>query len=650
MCISPPKYRSSFSPFIFWALLFFCNNTYSQNRSENKNITRISSEQLLKIKAGISVFPGNNFSRISSSLIPAHDNREDKNLMFYDSLKVRASKNTFTKKIYDFVIVSPDTTVKKQITRSSDAGYISYSGKKIRKIVIQRLNVFGSNINNPAAANPDKLENLFNKTHINTNERIIRKNLLFSVGDTISPLTLSDNERILRQLSFINDARIVIVPVSEDEADIVVLTKDVYSLGGSYTYNGLKKGSVSLFEKNILGSGHELGLDMPFNSEAHDSPGFGVHYTVDNIWKSFINLYGFYLDGIGEKTYGITLSRKLISSTTKYAGGISVRQMFTSVDLNKTLPFAQPLKYNYQDYWLARSFLINKEAVSRIIIGARYTFNNVYDRPFILPDSYYYLQNYRLYLASATFSVQKYYKTNLIYGYGRTEDIPHGGLLRLTLGREYNEFHNFRKRIYMGTEIAFGQSNNSLGYFYTSAGFGTFLDGTQTEQGILSLNLKYFSNLINFRNIRIRNFIYADYTRGLGRNTDEFLAFGSENGFSGFKNDSVNGTQRLSVSLESVLFSPVNLYGFRFAFFGFTEFAFLSGSNQILGNGNALAGIGLGIRIRNDNLVFNTLQIRFGFFPNPPTYSKISYLTISGEQLLRPNNFDSGPPSIIPYR
>ena len=507
-----------------------------------------------------------------------------------------------------------------------------------------------TDINNPAATDRNKREYLLNKTHINTNERIIRKNLLFSEGDTISPLTLSDNERILRQLSFINDARIVIVPFSDDEADIVVLTKDVYSLGGTYTYNGLKKGSVSIFEKNILGTGHEFGLDMPFDSKAPDSPGFGIHYTIDNIWKSFINLNGFYLDGIGEKTYGFTLNRKLVSSTTKYAGGISIYQMFTSVDLNKTLPVAQPLKFNYQDYWLARSFLINREAVSRIIIGARYTFNNVFDRPFILPDSYYDLQNYKLYLASAAFSVQKYYKTNLIYGYGRTEDIPYGGLVRVTLGNEYNEFHNFRKRTYLGSEIALGKSYKSLGYFYTSAGFGTFLDGTQTEQGILSLNLKYFSNLVNFHNIRIRNFIYADYTRGFGRNTDEFLAFSSENGFSGFKNDSINGTQRLSVSLESVLFSPVNLYGFRFAFFGFTDFAFLSGSNQILGNGNTLAGIGLGIRIRNDNMVFNTLQIRFGFFPNPPVYSKINSLTISGEQLLRPNNFDSGPPSIIPYR
>jgi hypothetical protein len=106
----------------------------------------------------------------------------------------------------------------------------------------------------------------------------------------------------------------------------------------------------------------------------------------------------------------------------------------------------------------------------------------------------------------------------------------------------------------------------------------------------------------------------------------------------------------LTVSLESVLFSPVNLYGFRFAFFGFTDFSFLSGTNEILGNGYAISSIGVGIRIRNDNLVFNTLQIRIGYFPNPPSYSTISPFNISGEQLLRPANFEPGPPSVIPYK
>jgi hypothetical protein len=162
--------------------------------------------------------------------------------------------------------------------------------------------------------------------------------------------------------------------------------------------------------------------------------------------------------------------------------------------------------------------------------------------------------------------------------------------------------------------------------------------------------MNYFSNLISVGTSKVRNFVNFDYTRGFDRNTDEFLVFDNGNGFSGIKNDSIRGKQRLAVSLESVLFSPLNVYGFRFAFFGFADLTLLSGSNEVFGSGYSLSGLGLGIRIRNDNLIFNTFQIRLGFFPNPPMYSDINHIIISGEQLLKPSNFEPGPPSVLPYR
>jgi hypothetical protein len=646
MCKNQIKYRSQIMPGIFLALLLFCNIAYPQNPSENDTLKKISPATLNKIKENISLLTNEFLLITPASIIPTHALIRDKNHIFFDSLKAKASKNSLTKRLYGFVVINPDTLYKKQFTATSDANYVQYSGKKIRKIVIQRLNIFGVDINNPAASNPKKIENLLNKTHFNTNENIIRKNLLFSEGEKISPLLLSDNERILRQLPYIGDARIIVLPVSDEEADIIVFTKDVYSLGASYTYNGLKRGSASVFDKNILGMGHEFGLEIPFDNTLPNSPGFGVHYIADNIARSFINLKGYYQYGLGVKTFGFDLTRKLVSSTTKYAGGISIKMMYTSEDLD-ILPVPVPLRYNLQDYWLSRSFLINKESVSRIIIGARYTNNNVFDHPVILPESFYNLQKYKLFLGSAALSVQKYTKTNLIYSYGRTEDIPYGALFNITTGREYNEF---KQRTYFGGEASFGRSNKALGYFYTYAGFATYLNKNRTEQGVMSLGMRYFSNLINLGNAKIRNFIYLSYTKGFGRYSNENLRFISDNGFSGFKNDSVTGTQRLTVRLESVIFSPVNLYGFRFAFFGYTDFSFLSGTKEMLGNGYTLSSIGVGIRIRNENLVFNTIQLRIGYFPNPPVYSSVSPVSFSGEQLLSPANFEPGPPSVIPYK
>lgn len=641
----PEKYRRLPVSFMIVALLLLCSAAYSQSSFENDTLKKVPADVIKKISNLISIFSNQALLSIPSSIIPAPV-PTDRNIIFFDSLKVKASRNQLMKRLYSFVIVRHDTLFKKHFTGTSEANYVEYSEKKIRKIIIRRLDVFGADINNPTLDEPNKIENLLNKTHINTNESIIRKNLLFSEGDKLIPLVLSDNERILRQLPFIDDARIIVLPVSDEEVDIVVYTKDVYSLGGSYSWHGLKKGEVSVFEKNIFGMGHEFGLSVPFDNTLPDSPGFGAHYMVNNISKSFVNLNVFFLHGLGEKTYGFDISRKLISSTTKYAGGISVKMMYTSEDLD-TLKIPAPLKYNLQDYWLSRSFLINRESVSRFILGARYTNNNVFAHPVILPESFYNLQKYRLFLASAALSIQKYSKTNLIYSYGRTEDIPYGALFKITAGREFNEF---KQRTYIGGETSFARSNRTLGYFYLYGGLSAFLNKNRTEQGVLSLGLNYFSNLVTLGNERIRNFVYFQYTRGFGRYSNEYLKFFNDNGFTGFSNDSINGTQRLAVSLESVLFSHTNFYGFRLAFFGFTDFSFLSGTTEMLGKGYALSSIGVGIRIRNDNLVFNTFQIRIGYFPNPPAYSNISPVNISGEQLLKPNNFEPGAPAIIPYR
>ena len=646
MCSAGLKYKRSVGPLFILAFLIVSYPLNCQNRIVN-DPALINNQSVNYIAPGHVPFPQIVVRPLRIDiLIPPKILLPGTTPIYLDSLKFKASKHLVTRKLYDFVIVSDKQSATKQMTVSSEITFNPFIGKKIRKIEIRRLEVFGSDIDNPFSSDPNKLEKILNKTHLNTNEYIIRKNLLFSEGDTLSPLILSDNERIIRDLPFINDSRILVVPVTGEEVDIIVLTRDVFALGGIASFSSAEKGSLALFDKNVLGLGSEIRLEMIYNEDLPDSPGFGLNYNFNNIAKSFIDLNVFYFDGLGEETYGISVNRKLVSATTKYAGGISVRQMFTSEDLD-TLTVPEPLKYNLQDYWLSRSFLLNRESVSRLIFGIRYMNNNVFSHPFILPDSFHNLQKYKMFLVSAAFSRQKFFKTNLIYSYGRTEDIPYGMLINVTAGKEINEY---KERIYTGINVSAGHSIPGLGYFYSSAGLSTFFNGRHTEQGLLLLRTSYFSNLNYIGNYRIRNFVKIDYTRGFDRYSDEFLSIEKEHGFSGFSNDSASGNQRLSFNLESVVFSPLNFFGFRFAFFSYADLGFLFGTNQNIGEGDFVSSIGVGIRIRNNNLVFNTFQIRVGFFPNLPDHSNINYLHFSGEELLKPYNFESGPPSILLYK
>jgi|WetSurMetagenome_2_1015567.scaffolds.fasta_scaffold00001_26 hypothetical protein len=646
MLLKCKKYGIPNRPAFLLVFLFINTIIYPQEPTVRDSVYLMHPFVIINLPATNSFFTRKTLRELPDSIIPSGIHISNRNNLFYDSLQTRASRYLITRKLYDILVVNNNTSPQNKVSESSQSAFSSFSGKKIRKISIQRLEVFGTNINNPLTANPKKIEAFLNKTHLNTNELIIRNNLLFSAGDTVSPLILSDNERILRELPFIDESRIIVIPVSDEIVDILILTKDVYSAGVNFDYKSIERGSISIFDKNIFGLGHEFRLTLPYDSRLDDSPGIGIEYNVNNIRRSFINMNLFYYNGLGMKSYGFSLEKNLVSSTTKYAGGISVREMFTTEDLD-TMTEAQPLKYNLQDYWFSRSFLLNKESVARLILGARYTFNNVFDRPFILPNSHYNLQKYRIFLGSVSFSMQKYYKTNLIYGYGRTEDIPYGGLITMTVGREINESND---RFYGGVYVSTGHTIRPLGFIYASAGISTFINNRETKQGMLLLRSTWFSNLLYLGSFRIRNFIMTDYTRGFDRNPDEFLSIKKENGFEGFSNDSVGGAQRLSIGLESVLFSPVNLYGFRFAFFAYGNLTWLFGTNQYISQGEVLSSVGIGVRIRNDNLVFNTFQIRLSFYPNMPAYSSANLLNVSGEQLLRPDNFDPGKPNTLPYR
>jgi hypothetical protein len=628
-------------------ILFFVSlKAFSESSFQQDTTIRVARGSVIRINDIRTFVVSDTMIHIPSSLSKVDAGGSDKTIIFYDSLKSKSSKSKFAKAIFDLVIIMPDTIDTKKIITRSDQIFREYSGMKIKKISVQRLDVFGANVDNPGKYTSKTTERLLNATHINTSERIILKNLLFSEGDTISPLILTDNERILRQLPFIDDARIIVVPVASGEAEIIVITKDVYSLGGDFTYRGINKGSVWLFDKNIFGLGHELRIEVPYSGNNPNSPGIGLGYTVNNIAKSFINLNLNYYNALGRRTYGIALQRDLISSETKYGGGIAIRQMYTTEDLD-TLPVPEPLNYNYQDYWLLRSFMIDRSTVTRIITGVRFINDNIFTRPLIDPESNYALQKKSLFLLSVAYTRQKYFKTNLLYSYGRTEDIPYGSLFRLTGGVENNEF---KYRYYLSPEVSFGTSLANLGYIGFYGGFGTFIRDGKPEQAVLSLKTLFYSNLINIRKQRVRNFFTIDYSRGYNRYSDEYLNIPGDNGFTGFRNDSIHGGQRIRLGLESVIFNPVNFYGFRFAFFGFANVAFLAGTNQIISNGYTVTGFGMGIRIRNDNMVFKTFQIRIGYYPAPPEYSDFKYLIISGEQLLRPRNFEPGPPALVPYR
>jgi len=152
---------------------------------------------------------------------------------FYDSLKVRAEKRRLTSLLYDMIIVTPAPPGQAREKLASTTAYEAYEGRKIRNIEIIRLDAFGQNIDNPEGKTPSRAERLMNSTYTKTRRFVLIRNLVFKTGDTISSLKLSDNERLLRELPFIDDSRITVVPADSNYADIAVVVREKYPVGAN---------------------------------------------------------------------------------------------------------------------------------------------------------------------------------------------------------------------------------------------------------------------------------------------------------------------------------------------------------------------------------------------------------------------------------
>lgn len=565
---------------------------------------------------------------------------------FYDSLKVRAERRKLTSLIYDMIIVSPSPPGSAREKMTSTTAYEPYQGRVIRNMEIVRLDAFGHDIDNPQDKTPSRGEKLLNSTYTKTKRFVLRQHLLFRQGDTISPLELADNERLLRELPFIDDARITVVPADSNLVDIAVVVREKYPVGMNVRLDDLKKGSVGLFTRNFAGLGHEMEIIAPYDYNRYNAPGIEVRYAVRNIASSFSDLKLQFSDGLGSTRLGGIFSRDFVTSETKYAWSASV--MFTSSSKGiDTMTVPAPLMYTWQDYWASRSFMLDRNSVTRLIVSVRYMHNNVFSRPLIDDFSYYRLQNYQTLTGSIAISSQRFINTSLIYSYGRTEDIPYGYMLELLGGREKNEF---KWRNYGGVTVSYGNFFTGIGYLYAGAGVSAFYNGGSTEQGVVQGSLRYFTPLARAGKSRIRTFMNISYTRGFNRYTDECLYFRDDALIRGFRNDSLSGDTRIALSLEPVLFLPRPVIGFRFALFAFADAGVLAREGFIEGGYQTIAALGAGVRIRNDQLVLNTLQIRLTWYPFTPPWSEGSWINAASLVKLRPPRFEPAPPGVTPFR
>ena len=558
---------------------------------------------------------------------------------FYNRLKKTLETRKIGEQIFDWLFdLSSSTSAATSSEKKSKPPPVSadYSGKLVGKIYLKQIDVFGPSVADTARKAKSKLSQFYNRIHVNTHDRVLRNNLLIEKGDRINPTRLADNERVIRSLRFIRDARLIVQPRADnsDTVDLLLITEDVipYTFGASP--EGFIEGDAEVTNVNLLGTGHQLSNRIIVEPDETPQVGYEGRYRIPNIRGSFIEGGLRYRYTMREHIRSFTLNRLFVVPDIRYAGGIDISynrlttfdpwvnsyQILDTFTRFENIPFIRYGLFN-QDYWLARSFGVrNFDDRARLIAAFRYNSQYFFERPQVAIDTNSAFHHRDLLLFGAGFSRRYYTTKTLVYTYGRTEDIPIGQLAEITAGPEYGEFYN---RYYTGILYSRGGFMPALGYVSARVKWGGFWRNRTLEDGVFRFRLNSFSYLIHRRRTKYRIFLEADYTRGVRRTQNVDFRFGlitlrDEEGIRGLEGWVLEGNERLAVSVETVAYPPVNFYSFRMACFIFTDVGVIAQPGEKFFRNPSYKGLGFGFRVRNENLAFKTFQIRFAFYPRTP--------------------------------
>lgn len=529
--------------------------------------------------------------------------------------------------------------MKKAITRStadsvkqatvlntkSETPFIQYEGKIIRHIFIREYG-FERTFTDTAKEIRYFGTRWLNKLHRNTREWVVRDNLFIKENTKLNPYIVADNERYLRSLSYIQDARIIVQPIlnQSDTVDLLVVTKDLFSINGELNSATALRFKARVGDENVRGMGQSLFITTLIEKYRDPRFGYQINYSKNNIANTFVDASVGYSTIKRDLSYNMAtetgwfaqLSRPLVSQYKHLAGSVLIGRN----ESHNVYHFPDSFFYKYQyttfDAWAGYNLDVNKLLTNKVqdkkFVSIRYLKNQFSESPFQTAGHYNFrYDNRQAVLGGITFFKQKFYKTNYIYGFGTTEDMPYGYNVALTAGW-YKQAD--LKRFYAGIDAnkyVYTGKGYFIQYFLRTGAF--FKDGMQDVNLLLGTSI--YSKLFLYRNLKLRQYINVSYARQFNRIALDQLNVGNSFGVRYFRADSALGDERLSLYSETFFFLNTKIFGFKFSPFAFGNVSFLKPEDRSISKTGAYYGLGGGLRTHNENLVLQTVELRLAYFP-----------------------------------
>jgi len=521
-----------------------------------------------------------------------------------------------------------DTAEDLILNGKSEAPYIPYEGRIIRKIKVEALD-FERNFADTGKRKRSLATRVADAAHTNTRAYVVRNSLFIKENTPLDAYKVADNERYLRTLNYISDARIVVKPIngSPDSVDLLVITKDFFSLSADGASDALNHIHARVIDANLWGSGQSLELSGLYDYNRSPNFGYGAIYRNNNIGPSFINTsIGYNLANVNpltneeESSRFISFDRPLVSPYSHFAGGflLSFNQAYNLYHLPDSSVYLY--KYDLIDGWIGYNLGINKidqninnKIRDRQFLSLRYFNYHFNEVPYQTDNMFNPVYNDRqAILGQITFFKQDYFKTQYIYGFGTTEDLPYGYNISFTAG--WFKQLNLR-RPYLGINVSRYIATQRGDFVQLFLKSGSFYDGGQFQDASLLIGATAFSRLFFINQTKIRQFITFNYSRLFNMLTYAPLRINNAYGVRGFLSDSAYGDRRISVQLETEFYLKYKILGFKFAPFPYADVSLLTPIGKPISNSIMYPSLGGGIRARNENLIFETIELRLYYYP-----------------------------------
>jgi hypothetical protein len=421
-----------------------------------------------------------------------------------------------------------------------------------------------------------------------------------------------------------------------DSVDILILTKEVFSLGVGIDIASATRYRVDVKDENIAGSGSRLLLSSFYDEIRNPKFGYGAEYLNRNIRGSFINwTLGFqtfkstFNTGRNEEaTFYTKIEKPLVTPYIPWIGALDLSYNTTNNTYSSDSLYKSDLRYTNKnlDGWFGYNFgakkLLrdNKQSRVRKFVAVR----GLYQRFTDLPDKVRRTFDYRYtnisgILGAINIFEQNFYRTNFIYGFGRYEDVPEGFSASFIGGitnKKDSISVNSRVRPYYALE---GQRSkfNKKGFFSTyTFKIGSFFYNHRWEDVDILFNVNHFTRLKKVSlNWYYRHFYSLGFTRQITPVLNQPLYLQSNFGLPYFNNDFINADLRATARTESVFYNLTKFWGFRFAPFFFADACILTPTNKSFSESQLFSALGAGVRTRNENLIFGTIELKGYYFP-----------------------------------